>query len=83
MKITHEIKRVRLTKEETGALHTTLKVFDALCNNISHGESLICEDGIVISLEEIDHIAEVLSDIVVLNGDLTIEDPPKNEGEDN
>ena len=80
MKITHEIKRVRPTEEEFGALYIAMKVFDTLCNNISHGESLICGDGTVISLEEIDHIADVL--VKLLDGDLTIEDP-KNEEEDN
>ena len=83
MKITHEIKRVQLTGEEFGALYKSMKVFDTLCNNIYRGESLICEDGTVISLEEIDHTADVISDLLVLNGDLTIEDPSKNEGEDN
>ena len=81
MKITHEIKRVRLTKEETRALYTAMKVSDTLCNNIYHEESLICGDGTVISLEEIDHIADVL--VELLDGDLTIEDPSKNKGEDN
>ena len=81
MKITHEIKRVRLTEEESGALYAAIEVFDTLCNNISHGESLICEDGTVISLEEIDHLSDVLDKL--LDEDLTIEDPLKNEGEDN
>jgi hypothetical protein len=82
MKITHEIKRVRLTEEEFGALYTAVKAFDTLCNNISHGEPLICEDGTVIPLEGIGHIADAISDALILNGNLTIEDPPKNEGED-
>ena len=68
MKITHEIKRVQLTEEEFGALYTSLKVFDALLNNIYRGESVICEDGSVISLEEINHTADVISDLLVSNG---------------
>ena len=68
MKITHEVKKVQLTEEEFGALYTSLKVFDTLCSNIYRGESLICEDGTVISLEEINHTADVISDLLVSNG---------------
>ena len=75
MKIIHEIKRVQLTEEEFGALYTSMKVFDTLLDNIYRGESVICEGGSVISLEEIDHTRDVISDVLVLNGDLIIGDP--------
>ena len=71
MKITHEVKKVQLTEEEFGALYTSMKVFDTLLNNIYRGELVICEDGSGISLEEIDHIGDVL--VKLLDGDLTIE----------
>ena len=77
MKIISTRKKVCLTKKETDAVYTTMKIFSLLSDNIATRELLVCGDGTTISLEKIDSTFDMFLEL--FDGDLTIENPNNKE----